>query len=170
MFGFKSYLANVLKVLHYFDNDWIVLLNNSIQLQKHLLCSSLYLISLNGVRPLAAYHYFLGLLKEMPILALKSTVCVFIFILKQLMTKQIFEVLWCQNWQINWWFMYLNTYVLCMYILRPVWIWVQQWWGEIPFWVSNSAFMCQPKLYITSTLNIDLILWHTQLIVCAIKC
>ena len=24
-----------------------------------------------------------------------------------------------------------------------------------------------PKLYITSTLNIDLILWHTQLIVCA---
>ena len=40
----------------------------------------------------------------MPILALKSTVCVFIFILKQLMTKQIFEVLWCQNWQINWWY------------------------------------------------------------------
>ena len=26
---------------------------------------------------------------------------------------------------------------------------------------------CSPKLYIPSTLNIDLILWHTQLIVCA---
>ena len=26
------------------------------------------------------------------------------------------------------------------------------------------------KLYIPSTLNIDLILWHTQLIVCAVKC
>ena len=25
------------------------------------------------------------------------------------------------------------------------------------------------KLYISSTLNIDLILWHTQLIVCAVK-
>ena len=27
-----------------------------------------------------------------------------------------------------------------------------------------------PKKYIPSTLNIDLILWHTQLIVCAVKC
>ena len=27
--------------------------------------------------------------------------------------------------------------------------------------------MCLAKLYIPSTLNIDLILWHTQLIVCA---
>ena len=27
-----------------------------------------------------------------------------------------------------------------------------------------------PKLYIPSTLNIDLILWHTQLILCALKC
>ena len=27
-------------------------------------------------------------------------------------------------------------------------------------------FMCWTKLYIPSTLNIDLILWHTQLIVC----
>ena len=27
-----------------------------------------------------------------------------------------------------------------------------------------------PKLYIPSTLNIDLILWHSQLIVCAVKC
>ena len=26
-----------------------------------------------------------------------------------------------------------------------------------------------PKLYIPSTINIDLILWHTQLIVCAAK-
>ena len=30
--------------------------------------------------------------------------------------------------------------------------------------------MLDPKLYILSTLNIDLILWHTQLIVCAVKC
>ena len=28
----------------------------------------------------------------------------------------------------------------------------------------------KPKLYIPSTLYIDLILWHTQLIVCALKC
>ena len=28
----------------------------------------------------------------------------------------------------------------------------------------------QSKLYIPSALNIDLILWHTQLIVCAVKC
>ena len=27
-----------------------------------------------------------------------------------------------------------------------------------------------PKLYIPSTLNIDLMLWHTKLIVCAVKC
>ena len=32
--------------------------------------------------------------------------------------------------------------------------------GRWPSWAS-------PKLYIPSTLNIDLILWHTQLIVCA---
>ena len=31
--------------------------------------------------------------------------------------------------------------------------------------IDNS--IKQPKLYIPSTLNIDLILWHTQLIVCA---
>jgi hypothetical protein len=30
--------------------------------------------------------------------------------------------------------------------------------------------MSYAKLYIPSTLNIDLILWHTQLIVCAVKC
>ena len=28
----------------------------------------------------------------------------------------------------------------------------------------------QAKLYIPSTLNIDLMLWNTQLIVCAVKC
>ena len=28
---------------------------------------------------------------------------------------------------------------------------------------------CDPKLYIPSTLNIDLLLWHTQLIMCAVK-
>ena len=32
------------------------------------------------------------------------------------------------------------------------------------------VFQSKPKLYIPSTLNIDLILWHTQLIVCAVKC
>jgi hypothetical protein len=30
--------------------------------------------------------------------------------------------------------------------------------------------MLLPKLYIPSTLNIELILWHTQLIMCAVKC
>ena len=30
-------------------------------------------------------------------------------------------------------------------------------------------FWTRPKLYIPSTLNFDLILWHTQLIVCAVK-
>ena len=47
-----------------------------------VISSSLYLITLNGDRPFAAYHYLWALLKEMPILALKSPVCVFIFILK----------------------------------------------------------------------------------------
>ena len=31
----------------------------------------------------------------------------------------------------------------------------------------RSILVLKPKLYIPSTLNIDLILWHTQLIVCA---
>ena len=35
---------------------------------------------------------------------------------------------------------------------------------------SSQTFGRSPKLYIPSTLNIDLILWHTQLIVCAVKC
>ena len=34
-------------------------------------------------------------------------------------------------------------------------------WPELPWWA---------KLYIPSTLNIVFILWHTQLIVCAVKC
>ena len=33
-----------------------------------------------------------------------------------------------------------------------------------------EKFRLKPKSYIPSTLNIDLILWHTQLIVCAVKC
>ena len=36
--------------------------------------------------------------------------------------------------------------------------------------LSTCIFMICSKLYIPSTLNIDLILWHTQLIVCAVKC
>ena len=32
-----------------------------------------------------------------------------------------------------------------------------------------GVFKRGSKLYISSTLNIDLILWHTQLIVCAVK-
>ena len=35
---------------------------------------------------------------------------------------------------------------------------------------DQSAFSIPPKLYIPSTLNIGLILWHTQLNVCAVKC
>ena len=42
-------------------------------------------------------------------------------------------------------------------------------WGSLSegCWVS---FWGSPKLYIPSTLNIYFILWHTQLIVCAVKC
>ena len=32
---------------------------------------------------------------------------------------------------------------------------------------GKKSFIPLAKLYISSTLNIDLILWHTQLIVCA---
>ena len=32
---------------------------------------------------------------------------------------------------------------------------------------SHGEMIHYPKLYIPSTLNIDLILWHTQLIACA---
>ena len=32
--------------------------------------------------------------------------------------------------------------------------------------IRAIELLLQPKLYIPSTLNIDLILWHTQLIVC----
>ena len=35
---------------------------------------------------------------------------------------------------------------------------------------SCGSAASKPKLYIPSILNIDLILWHTQLIVCAVKC
>ena len=35
--------------------------------------------------------------------------------------------------------------------------------------IINVSLILIPKLYILSTLNIDLILWHTQLIVCAVK-
>ena len=44
---------------------------------------------------------------------------------------------------------------------------------RLPFQVSISKevlyklFRPLPKLYIPNTLNIDIILWHTQLIVCA---
>ena len=33
-----------------------------------------------------------------------------------------------------------------------------------------SCFYLDPESYIPSTLNIGLILWHTQSIVCALKC
>ena len=36
-----------------------------------------------------------------------------------------------------------------------------------PLHQLKSDLNTKPKLYIPSTLNIDLILWHTQLIVCA---
>ena len=41
----------------------------------------------------------------------------------------------------------------------------------LPFWrvhlFANQKFIIGAKVYIPSTLNIDLILWHTQLIVSA---
>ena len=33
-----------------------------------------------------------------------------------------------------------------------------------------ELFLPKPKLYTPSTLNIDLLLWHTQFIVCEVKC
>ena len=36
--------------------------------------------------------------------------------------------------------------------------------------IKCSILESQAKLYIPSTLNIDLKLWHIQLIVCAVKC
>ena len=45
-----------------------------------------------------------------------------------------------------------GTYVICTYMLESV---------------QYLNFRLGSKLYIPSTLNIDLILWHTQLIVCA---
>ena len=41
-----------------------------------------------------------------------------------------------------------------------------QWVQEVQKW---SSFMLDSKLYIPSTLNTDSLLWHTQLIVCAVK-
>ena len=38
------------------------------------------------------------------------------------------------------------------------------------FYKTKLILIPQAKLYIPSTLNINLILWHTQLIVCAVKC
>ena len=43
---------------------------------------------------------------------------------------------------------------------------IDMWWA----FHQNSRSSYSPKLYIPSTLNIDLMLWHTQLIVCAVKC
>ena len=66
-------------------------------------------------------------------------------------------------------FLVLNFFYsfLCFFIL------FHQKWTFLLF-LHSSAFahaflqICsRPKLYIPSTLNIDLILWHTQLIVCA---
>ena len=54
----------------------------------------------------------------------------------------------------------------------------KSWRANFNFWVSsdlginsirNSKFIVSPKLYIPSTLNTDYQLWHTQLIVCAVK-
>ena len=39
-----------------------------------------------------------------------------------------------------------------------------------PAWHMDHYSVSLSKLYTPSTQNIDLILWHTQLIVCAVKC
>ena len=42
--------------------------------------------------------------------------------------------------------------------------------GSFNYLLSQTEFfMVVPKLYIPSTLNTDYLLWHTQLIVCAVK-
>ena len=38
---------------------------------------------------------------------------------------------------------------------------------DTPFQTQTHTLGLDPKLYIPSTLSINLILWHTQLIVCA---
>ena len=50
---------------------------------------------------------------------------------------------------------------IIMFRLRRFWIFMIK--------VSLVALMKWAKLYTPSTLNIDLILWHTQLIMCAAK-
>ena len=35
---------------------------------------------------------------------------------------------------------------------------------------KSVVINCLPKLYILSTINVDLVLWHTLLIVYAVKC
>ena len=44
---------------------------------------------------------------------------------------------------------------------------VSTYLGWVEGHLNPGLFNPKPKLYIPSTLNIDLILWHTQLIVCA---
>ena len=39
-----------------------------------------------------------------------------------------------------------------------------------PLYIEFSCIRKESKVYIPSTLNIDLILWQTPLIVCAVKC
>ena len=51
---------------------------------------------------------------------------------------------------------------------ESVWIWERS--GVQLSSDLNSVIWNQAKIYIPSTLNIDLILWHTQLMVCAEKC
>ena len=56
-----------------------------------------------------------------------------------------------ENWHVNWWFTFFGRFLSCYAHIR----------------LNESKLIL--KLYIPSTLNIDLILWHTKLIVCR-KC
>ena len=59
--------------------------------------------------------------------------------------------------------------LLCRYILISSMALCLAEASDHPF--KTSAFLGgRAKCYIPSTLNIDLKLWHTQLIVCAVKC
>ena len=58
--------------------------------------------------------------------------------------------------------------VIQVILLLNKWVGIGIAYELIP--LGGGGGITYPKLYTPSTLNIDLILWHTQLIVCAVKC
>ena len=70
-------------------------------------------------------------------------------------------------------FFYSNVFELCILRLKySLWLLSPKKGTGKSVSPRNSSYILitKPKLYIPSTLNIDFILWHTQSIVCALKC